>query len=127
MKSYTNLFEKVIDFENLWRAYRRARKGKRSRPDVAAFEYRLEGELCALRVPSAPRSLDVVSGPGCRISRTTEDPSRIWPVRKAERSDEDPHGDGRWRPRLQTASEVRRLKRQSNHMICFPEGKRIIL
>jgi retron-type reverse transcriptase len=49
MKSYGKLFEKVIDFENLWRAYRRARKGKRSRPDVAAFEYGLEGELCALR------------------------------------------------------------------------------
>lgn len=49
MKSYTNLFEKVIDFENLWRAYRRARKGKRSRPQVAAFEYQLEGELCTLR------------------------------------------------------------------------------
>ncbi len=49
MKSYGNLFEKVIDFENLWRAYRRARKGKRSRPEVAAFEYRLEGELCGLR------------------------------------------------------------------------------
>lgn len=49
MRSYGNLFEKVIDFENLWRAYRRARRGKRSRPDVAAFEYRLEGELCSLR------------------------------------------------------------------------------
>jgi hypothetical protein len=49
MKSYGNLFDKVIDFENLWRAFRRARKGKRARPDVAAFEYRLESELCALR------------------------------------------------------------------------------
>ena len=56
MKSYGQLFEKVIDFENLWRAYRRARKGKRSRPDVAAFEYRLEGELCALRDELASRS-----------------------------------------------------------------------
>jgi hypothetical protein len=39
MKSYGKLFEKVIDFENLWRAYRRARKGKRLRPDVATFEF----------------------------------------------------------------------------------------
>ena len=49
MKSYGKLFERVIDFENLWLAYRRARKGKRSRPDMAAFEYQLEGELYALR------------------------------------------------------------------------------
>ncbi len=38
MKSYGNLFEKVIDFENLWRAYRRARKGKQSRSEVTGFE-----------------------------------------------------------------------------------------
>jgi retron-type reverse transcriptase len=74
MKSYGNLFEKVIDFENLWRAYRRARKGKRSRPAVAAFEYRLEGELCALREELASG----VYRPGAyRHFRITEPKPRI--------------------------------------------------
>ena len=75
MKSYTNLFEKVMDFENLWRAYRRARKGKRSRPDVAAFEYRLEGDLCALRDELASGSYR--PGPYRHFRRTEPKPRVI--------------------------------------------------
>ena len=40
-----SLWSQVIAPENLWHAYQRARKGKRRRPDVAAFSLRVEEEL----------------------------------------------------------------------------------
>jgi RNA-directed DNA polymerase len=43
------LFEQIASFENLWRAFRKASRGKRARPDVAEFEYHLEGWLLRLR------------------------------------------------------------------------------
>jgi retron-type reverse transcriptase len=43
------LYERLCSFENLLYAYRRAARGKRSRPDVAAFDYGLEGHLLRLR------------------------------------------------------------------------------
>ena len=49
MKTYKNLYPQLHDFENLYQAYRKARKGKRSRPDVAAFEMDLEPELVRLQ------------------------------------------------------------------------------
>ncbi len=36
MKTYKNLYPRIYDFENLYLAYRKARRGKRKRPDVAA-------------------------------------------------------------------------------------------
>ncbi len=42
-------FEELCSWSNLLRAYRQAARGKRGRADVAAFEYRLEGNLIALR------------------------------------------------------------------------------
>lgn len=39
----------VYDFPNLYASFRKARRGKRSRPEVAAFEYNLEAELFGLR------------------------------------------------------------------------------
>lgn len=48
MKTYKNLFEKVHNFENLYEAYKKARRGKRYRPDVNAFTADLESELIAL-------------------------------------------------------------------------------
>ncbi|MFI5274666.1 MAG: reverse transcriptase domain-containing protein [Ktedonobacterales bacterium] len=42
-------FETLASFENLLRAYRSAARGKRGRPDVAAFDYHLEGQLLHLR------------------------------------------------------------------------------
>lgn len=48
MKTYTHLFEQICSFDNLWAAYRQARRGKRTRPDVAAFDYQLERNLFAL-------------------------------------------------------------------------------
>lgn len=48
-KTYTGLYEQIFPFEHLLDAYRRARRGKRRRPDVAAFEFRYEDELLRLR------------------------------------------------------------------------------
>jgi len=42
-------FEHLSSFWNLWQAYGQAARGKRSRRDVAAFEYDLEGRLMQLR------------------------------------------------------------------------------
>jgi hypothetical protein len=43
------LYERISSFENLLYAYRRAARGKRNRPDVAMFDYHLEGNLLHLR------------------------------------------------------------------------------
>ena len=43
------MYQQVYSFENLFAAYRAARQGKRSRPEVAAFEFNAEEELFALR------------------------------------------------------------------------------
>lgn len=48
MKTYKHLFEQVCSFDNLWLAFHRARKGKRSKAEVAAFEYHLERNLFTL-------------------------------------------------------------------------------
>lgn len=39
----------LYDWDNLYLAYRKASKGKRGHPDVAEFEYRLEGNLLQLQ------------------------------------------------------------------------------
>jgi hypothetical protein len=44
-----DLYPQICSFENLYLAYRRARRGKRSRADVADFEFNLEEELLHLR------------------------------------------------------------------------------
>ena len=49
MKTYRNLYPQVYDFENLYLAYRKARKGKRSKAPAAAFERVQEQELFALQ------------------------------------------------------------------------------
>lgn len=49
MKRYGNLYPAILDFENLLAAAYRARRGKRYRPDVAAFQFNLEGELLQLQ------------------------------------------------------------------------------
>lgn len=43
------LFEKMTNFETLYYSYRRARLGKRAQPEVAEFDFHLEGELFALQ------------------------------------------------------------------------------
>ena len=49
MKTYRQLYPQVCDFENLYQAYRKARKGKRGRAEVAAFEFCLEDNLIRLQ------------------------------------------------------------------------------
>ncbi|MBI3824417.1 MAG: RNA-dependent DNA polymerase [Candidatus Rokubacteria bacterium] len=49
MKSHANLWPRITSFENLYEAFRRARKGKRCRADVAAFEFDLESNLLTLQ------------------------------------------------------------------------------
>jgi RNA-directed DNA polymerase len=48
LKTYRNLYSKVTGWDNLYLAYRKARKGKRGRPPAASFEYDLEANLVAL-------------------------------------------------------------------------------
>ncbi len=43
------MYAQLTSWDNLLLAYRRASKGKRSQPVVAAFEYRLEDHLLALQ------------------------------------------------------------------------------
>jgi retron-type reverse transcriptase len=47
-KRYKHLLEQVATFENLWQASRQARRGKRHRPAVRAFEHALEEHLLDL-------------------------------------------------------------------------------
>ena len=49
MKTYRRLYEQVCDWDNVYLAYRKARKGKRSRPPAASFEFDLETNLVELR------------------------------------------------------------------------------
>lgn len=40
--TYNNLFSQIYDFENLYNAYLKARRGKRDRREVLKFELNLE-------------------------------------------------------------------------------------
>ncbi len=48
-KIYKNFYSQIYDLFNLWQAFGKASKGRRSHPSVAAFEYKLESELIQLR------------------------------------------------------------------------------
>ena len=43
------MYPQLCSWDNLLLAYRKAAKGKRGHPNVAAFEYRLEDNLLALQ------------------------------------------------------------------------------
>jgi retron-type reverse transcriptase len=49
MKTYKHLYARICAFDNLYAAFRKARKGKRRHPDVAAFEVDLEENLFTLQ------------------------------------------------------------------------------
>jgi retron-type reverse transcriptase len=49
VKTYRHLYAQVWDYENLYLAYRKARRGKRTKPGAAAFERIQEEELLALQ------------------------------------------------------------------------------
>ena len=48
MKTYNNLYEKIISMDNLYSAYLRARKGKTRKDYVIKFEENLEKSLLDL-------------------------------------------------------------------------------
>jgi len=49
MKRLGNLWQQLVSFDNLWLAYRKARRGKQGREAVAAFSLNLEPELLRLQ------------------------------------------------------------------------------
>jgi RNA-directed DNA polymerase len=49
MKTFKNLYPQVYSFENLYTAFRQARRGKRRRVEVAAFEFDMERNLLQLQ------------------------------------------------------------------------------
>lgn len=49
MRREKNLFPRVVDFDNLYRAFLGASHGKREQPEVRAFEHHLETRLWAIR------------------------------------------------------------------------------
>lgn len=49
METTGSLYAQICSFENLYLAYRKARKGKRGKAQVASFEFNLEEELLRLR------------------------------------------------------------------------------
>ena len=72
MKRYGNLYPAIIDFENLLEAAYRARRGKRYRPDVAAFHFHQEEELLRLREELASKTYQ----PGAYRAFYIRDPKR---------------------------------------------------
>ncbi len=48
-KQHSDLFNKIITFDNIYYAYKKAAKGKRSKPAVVEFEWCLESELLQLQ------------------------------------------------------------------------------
>lgn len=49
MKRLGNLYEQIIDYENLWKAYLNARKNKRFRGDVLEFTHNVEENLIQIQ------------------------------------------------------------------------------
>lgn len=48
-KTYNNLWEKIIDFENIFLAFKEARKGKRYKNEVLEFSNDLESNLISIQ------------------------------------------------------------------------------
>jgi len=49
MKTYKNLFERITDFNNLYRAFVETSRGKRHQAQVQRFEYHLEERLWEIK------------------------------------------------------------------------------
>jgi len=49
MKTYKNLYPQICSWDNVYRAWRKARKGKRGREPAATFEFDLEANLVRLQ------------------------------------------------------------------------------
>ena len=78
MKTYKNIYKKIYSYDNLYLAYKKARKGKTKRPYVKEFEENLDKNLIDLRfelitLTYSPRPLDnfILKDPKTRkISRS---------------------------------------------------------
>jgi RNA-directed DNA polymerase len=68
----TSLYPQLWDWDNLLLAYRKASKGKRGKPAVAAFEYHLEDNLIHLQGELVTRTYQ----PGSYYSFYIHDPKR---------------------------------------------------
>lgn len=66
------MFVEIACWENLLLAFQRAARGKRGRPEVAAFEHRLEDNLIGLRHELRERRYQ----PGCYSSFYIHDPKK---------------------------------------------------
>jgi retron-type reverse transcriptase len=71
-RTYTDFYPQIYDPLNLWLAFGKASKGRRSHPSVAAFEYNLENELIKLR----DELRDGIYTPGGYRSFTVHEPKR---------------------------------------------------
>jgi retron-type reverse transcriptase len=72
MKTYRRLYPSIYAFENLYLAYRAARKGKRAKAGVVAFEFNQEEELLRLHEELRDKSYQ----PGPYTSFYVHDPKR---------------------------------------------------
>ncbi len=71
-RSYTDLYPRITAFGDLRRAFRKAARGKRKNPEVAAFEYALESNLVRLESELE----DHTYRPGPYRSSTIQDPKQ---------------------------------------------------
>jgi len=72
LKTYKNLYPQVYSFDNLYTAYRAARRGKRDKGQVSAFEFAYEDELLRLQEELATQAYS----PGPYTSFYITDPKR---------------------------------------------------
>jgi len=72
MKTYRHLYPRICSFENVYMAYRAARRGKRQNIAVAVFEYEQERELLRLQREIETRTWQ----PGAYHSFYIHDPKR---------------------------------------------------
>ena len=68
----TGVYADTYTWENLYTAYRKAAKGKRSRRPAAAFEFKLEDNLIQLQEELATETYR----PGAYVNFTIHEPKR---------------------------------------------------
>ena len=102
MKRHGNLYEGLSSFQNLLKAAQKAQKGKRAKPNVARFNFHLEGELLRLQSQLRQKTLRLRLHPAkCQVFPTSGGTSflgyRLFPTHRLLRRD----NAQRFRRRLQ--------------------------
>src|SRR3989338_2047049 len=84
MRTYKNLYQKLTSYENLEKAFRKARKGKSSKPYVIDFEKNLKENLISLQfelegLTYAPKPLNrfVIADPKTRVIHSSAFRDRV--------------------------------------------------